>query len=254
MSVEAITKALASTVKPASKKFVLVALANCANDQFEAYPSAEYLSQATSLDRKTVQSALRSLRDDGYIQDTGHRMGKTGQVIVYRITFEVDAKTPENGVVKDAQKRNSTENGTVPVFPSKRPNFPSKEAQKRATEPSGNEREPSLRARAGRAREKVTLRKWFEVLGDEKAVPPDDPIFDYARRIGMPDGFLHLAWLKFQEQYLPTDKKYKDWRAHYRNAVKNNWFRLWYERDGEWHLTTAGRQMEIDREAMEKAA
>ena len=35
----------------------------------------------------------------------------------------------------------------------------------------------------------------------------------------------------------------KDWRAHYRNAVRHNWYRLWaINRQGEYFLTTEGEQ------------
>jgi hypothetical protein len=128
MSVEAITWALSQQIKPSSAKFVLVALSNCADGRdFIAWPSVAYLVEATNQDRKTVQANLAHLRDLGFIEDTGERRGSTKQVIVYRL------KTPENGGVnnsgKEAQKRNSTENGTVPFLDGKRPEIPSKEAQ-----------------------------------------------------------------------------------------------------------------------------
>ena len=128
MSVEAITWALNQQIKPSSAKFVLVALANCADGRdFIAWPSVAYLVEATSQDRKTVQANLASLRKQGFIEDTGERRGSTKQVVVYQL------KTPENGPVnnsvKEAQKRNSTENGTVPFLDGKRPEIPTKEAQ-----------------------------------------------------------------------------------------------------------------------------
>lgn len=128
MSVEAITWALNQHIKPSSAKFVLVALSNCADGRdFIAWPSVAYLVEATSQDRKTVQANLALLREQGFIEDTGERRGSTKQVVVYRL------KSTENGPVdnsgKDAQKRNSTENGTVPFSDGKRPNIPTKEAQ-----------------------------------------------------------------------------------------------------------------------------
>lgn len=123
MSVEAITWALSQTVKHSSAKFVLVVMANRADGDMVCWPSMADICAQTSQDRKTVMENMRRLREEGFIEDTGVRKGSTGQVVVYRL------KTPENGTVKEAQKRNSTENGTVPFFPDKGPVFPMKEAQ-----------------------------------------------------------------------------------------------------------------------------
>ena len=123
MSVEAITWALAQQVPHSSAKFVLVVMANCADAEMVCWPSAAHLCDQTSQDRKTVQENMRRLKDWGYIEDAGERKGSTKQVIVYRL------KTPENGPVKEAQKRNTSENGTHPIFPPNRPEIPHKEAQ-----------------------------------------------------------------------------------------------------------------------------
>ena len=124
MSVEAITWALKEPVCQSSTKFVLVVLANCANSEtFEAYPSVKFISDATAQDRKTVLSNLKKLLESGHISDTGRRAGHTGQVVIYRLN------SAENGTLKQSQKRNSTENGTVPNFPPNSTVFPTKESQ-----------------------------------------------------------------------------------------------------------------------------
>ena len=97
MSNEAITYVMGLTIGNSSRKFVMIALANYANADGEAYPSCAALEQITEMNRKTILAATRSLCDSGFISDTGQRKGRTGQVIVYKI----------NGL-------NSTENGTVP--------------------------------------------------------------------------------------------------------------------------------------------
>ena len=117
MSIEVISKVLKLNVRPSSCKFVLVALANCANDEnHECYPSVKYLCDATSQDRKTVLENIKRLREFGYIQDTGKRKGVTGQISVYKIIVNPAKKTD-----------NSPENGTVPFFPSNSTVFPVKE-------------------------------------------------------------------------------------------------------------------------------
>ena len=151
MSVAALTWAFGLNLKPATAKFVLVALADNADDEGRAFPSVESLISKTSLDRKTVIRALDELEQMEVLTDTGSRVGRTKQVKVYRLTW----KRPESGSVRTASQRvpdseHNPVNGTVPeippkgpVFPSKGPVFPSKESQKRDTEPSGNPQEPS---------------------------------------------------------------------------------------------------------------
>lgn len=70
-------------------------------------------------------AAIDTLEKNGYLIDTGERRGKTRQVKVYF----VNVNGTENGTVKECQKRDSTENGTVPDFPSKSTVFPAKEYQ-----------------------------------------------------------------------------------------------------------------------------
>jgi Helix-turn-helix domain len=142
VSVEAITWALAQSVERSSTKFVLVAMANCAGPDMTCWPSVAYLCAATAQDRKTVIENIKRLRESGFIEPTDGRKGATGQVVVYSL------KRPETGTVKEAQKRNSSENGTVPKFPSKSPVFPIKESRFSAeTVPKtghGTVREPSI--------------------------------------------------------------------------------------------------------------
>ena len=124
MSVEAITWVISQKVTHSSAKFVLVMLANCADGKdFVAWPSVAYLSECTGQDRKTVLENLKRLREAGFIEDTGERKGSTKQVTVYRI------KCPINGTVKEAQKRNSTENGTVPDYTANSPVIPCKQSR-----------------------------------------------------------------------------------------------------------------------------
>lgn len=142
MSVEAITWALKLPIKHSSAKFVLTVLANCASgDTWLAYPSVAYLAEATGQDRKTVLANLVRLRELGFIEDSGRRMGDTKQVIVYRLLAGQQIETVPK--TEQSQKRNSSENETVPkstgkspVFPSKQSRFSAKQSQKRDTEPS----------------------------------------------------------------------------------------------------------------------
>lgn len=85
----------------------------------------------------------------------------------------------------------------------------------------------------------------------EKPIPEDDPVFDYANGLDLPIDFIRYAWVEFKRKYGDNDKKQKDWRAHFRNAVKENWYGIWFDKAGQWELTTRGKQ--IQKETREKA-
>jgi len=77
-----------------------------------------------------------------------------------------------------------------------------------------------------------------------KAIPENHAVFAYAKQAELPDDFMALAYRRFRDRYLNDDpaKVYNDWPAAFRNAVKDNWFKLWRVDDRGWQLTTTGQQ------------
>lgn len=89
----------------------------------------------------------------------------------------------------------------------------------------------------------LEIQTWLDSLGDQDAIPESDPIFDYADKAGIPADFLALSWKRFVEDMTERKTKKRDWRAHYRNAVRGNWFKIWWvDCDGQYRLTTVGEQ------------
>lgn len=114
MSLEVLTWAFRQEIRPATRKITLVALADCSNaDTGEAFPAIATMQRMTSLNRKTLIRAIDDLQTSGWIEDTGKRVGGTGQVKVYRIV----GYRPENGTVKESQIYH--ERG--PILPPKSP-------------------------------------------------------------------------------------------------------------------------------------
>lgn len=108
MSIDALNWAMKLELEKSSVKFVLVCLANRANDNTSlCFPSIKQLEEDTCQDRKTVIANLRALCQLGLIEDTSERVGATKQIIVYRIMV---GSSPKIGT--------GTENGTVPVLES----------------------------------------------------------------------------------------------------------------------------------------
>ena len=90
-----------------------------------------------------------------------------------------------------------------------------------------------------------TLTDWIAELGDNDAVPADDPIFDWAAKVGIPRDWIALAWWVFEGRYTGDGqgraKTYADWRATFRNAVREDWLKLWRAGADGFVLTTAGQ-------------
>jgi hypothetical protein len=75
MSIWATTWAFEQTVKPVGRKFVLVCLANFADERGFCFPSQETLATMTDQGVSTVREHLKTLESDGYI-DRQHRYAK----------------------------------------------------------------------------------------------------------------------------------------------------------------------------------
>lgn len=95
-------------------------------------------------------------------------------------------------------------------------------------------------------KEETSLQTWLEAVkaAGEKAIPADDPILAEAVKMGVPGDFMLLAWAEFKQRYSREGaKRYKDWRATFRDAIRRNYMKLWYfNAQGECALTTAGEQ------------
>jgi phage replication O-like protein O len=106
----------------------------------------------------------------------------------------------------------------------------------------------------GRARRpELSFVDWMAACkaAGELSIPKDDPIFDYAEKQGLPIDFIRFAWLEFRRKAMDSKKGQRDWRAHFRNAVRENWYSLWFEKEGGFLLTTRGKQVKREHEGEE---
>ncbi|MBH1873541.1 hypothetical protein I5W30_04740 [Stenotrophomonas maltophilia] len=110
----------------------------------------------------------------------------------------------------------------------------------------------SDQGKGGRSkREKVTFNAFIENCraAGERPIRTDDPIFDFAEDAGIPREFVALAWWEFAIKHRDSGKLQKDWRAHFRDAVRRNWFKLWWcPPAGGCELTTSGVQVKRERD------
>lgn len=145
---------------------------------------------------------------------------------------------------------NLDEDGEKPS-PSKVPSKPlasqeiEKEIEKETyTASSGEEADPVT---AGKAKSTAkTFKSWIDSLpADEFAISPEDPIYADTAKSGIRDEFVMLCWAEFKERHTTGERKstrQKDWRATFRNAVRDNWYKFWAVNGaGECFLTSQGK-------------
>lgn len=109
MSFVATRWAWAQKTQSSSQKLVLLALADCAeNDSWEYNPSVARLSSMTGLDRKTIMKALLQLANDGLVTARGRNGGKKTYVLNGR---PVPNMGQVNGAT-DTKNGTGTESGT----------------------------------------------------------------------------------------------------------------------------------------------
>ena len=96
------------TIKPATAKLILLAMADRADEEHQCFPSMKRLVEDTSLDKKTVTTGIARLEADGFLIDTGARKGRTQQVRVLQLNLHMET------IGKGTQKRNPSENGSLP--------------------------------------------------------------------------------------------------------------------------------------------
>lgn len=137
------------------KRLVLLSLADRAGEDHCAYPSVARLVEDTEMDRKTVLKIIDELIQDGLIEDTGERKGRTKQVKVYRLvgvngretvptmeSFDAeteDLKGPNIGTVPTTEQfQRSVER--VPTFRGKSPNVGTRNLSKNLSIESKNKK------------------------------------------------------------------------------------------------------------------
>jgi hypothetical protein len=79
-----------------SRKFILVALADYADDNGVCWPCMRSLRTKTNLDRKVVLASVKELIARNLVKDTGKRKGRTTQVRVLQVVHN-----PKYGMVPD---------------------------------------------------------------------------------------------------------------------------------------------------------
>lgn len=99
---------------------------------------------------------------------------------------------------------------------------------------------------------KISFAEWQASIPEgEEAFPLGHYVHQYVADVGLPEIFQDLAWFHFSATFAAdASKKQADWPRHFRNALKGNWCKAWWINDqGEYCLTTVGKQLQKQMEA-----
>lgn len=233
MSIRTMARVWEESQHSGTNLLMLLAVADFSDDDGIAYPSVDKLAKKCRMSKRNAQDRLRELSDSGELVVLKNQGPPPKFPNLFRINLSALGVKPTAPVQPTSPVQCSVDRGAVQRSEGVKPTAP---------KPSVNNQEPSTRSRANTG---VTLKAFLDQCKRDEQSPirEDDPIFAYAEKVGIDDEMLEVCWAEFKARYLPTDKRQKDWRDHYRNAVRRNWYGLWFIKHGEsaqW--TTAGEQ------------
>jgi hypothetical protein len=214
----------------------MLALADWSDDAGKCYPSISSIAEKTRLSRSQAQRNVHKLIEGGFLVVTANALGGSpAQTRHYRIALSrLTGSTHATGSV-DATGRIHAAEGSHGCA-----NRGSTHATQTVIEPSITVKKVSRIKKTG-----ITLNQFLEdcKANSEKTFPENDPVFEYADTVGIDHEMVAVCWQEFKAAYLPGKKTYADWRAAFRNAVRKNYYKLWFVREGEqaaW--TSVGEQ------------
>lgn len=237
--------AVMNSAEPASTKLALLALAEFANpDGGGAIPGFPRLAAMTSQSEKTCRRAFEDANGRWFSREAVKLAGKDWRAYSYTL------KLPEGADTMTARSREGADTVTGP-----NPGRCGHSGEMvRTLAPEGAVTVSTVLGRAPRKSTKekkrsqgMTFQEWEASMTDDVLIPNDHHVFAYAERVGLPRSFLELCWHVFMKRYQEDGKaRYSDWRSHFRNAAENNWYHLWWiDGEGQYQLTTKGRQADI---------
>lgn len=229
-----------------SELLALLALADWSDDDGRCWPAIAAISKKTRLSRSQTQRVVHALIDSGYVTVTGNETGgapgstRQYRIVLSKLTGRMDATGSAN-----ATGRTDAADGSHGCAETGRTDATQTVIEPSLTVKGAAQALPTPPGKPRSRKTDLTLQAFLEhcKTSGEGAIPESDPIFAYAEKVGIDSAMLAVCWAEFKAAFLPTDKRQKDWRAHFRNAVRRNWYKLWFLKDGEaaqW--TTVGEQ------------
>jgi hypothetical protein len=235
MSIRVMTQVWDDFPGGGSELLTMLALADWSDDAGKCYPAISSIAKKIRLKERQAQRVVHQLIANGFVKVIGNEFGGApGASRQYRLNLSCltgvthDTPVSQTGVMEDAdgchpRRLTGVTHDTLTVI------------------------EPSITVKkvSSRKNHSISLKQFLEdcKANREKTFPENDPVFEYADTVGIDQEMIATCWQEFKAAYLPGKKTYADWRSHFRNAVRRNWYKLWYLKAGEvaqW--TSAGEQ------------
>jgi len=238
-----------SRLKPADVSVLAVVLERINSKSGYAWPSLNTIAEDACSNRSTVKRSMRRLVEFSYLKKT---KGDSTRSTRYRIgsggRLQAPTKKSFGGCLKD-------QDVGVEMLPKV---GAAETPESFDLNPSNESDDTNNQIKSSKLIEKtskgIAFSTWMDSIGNSFAIPADDAVFAYARNIGLPLEMIHLAWHEFEARYERSPFRSKDWRIVFRNFVRRNTGKLWYERNEQFLLTTAGSQLmrEVEHETGER--
>lgn len=208
--------------------------------------SASQIGDLCNIGRNHVSETLGQLAKLNVITK---RQGSYGLIIGVNKDYKFwGAASPKSGLVPNQDSPKSGLGKVVPIRDAGSPKLGQVDSPKSGhTKENLSKENQQKKARSRNSRPEVCFADWMGSVKTEgeKPIPEDHAVFSYADKIGLPIEYVRLCWLEFKRTFADNGKKkYSDWPSAFANYVRKNYFRLWFEKDGQWLLTTAGIQLQ----------
>ncbi|CAG9932213.1 helix-turn-helix domain-containing protein [Candidatus Nitrotoga arctica] len=238
MSIRVMSMVWENYLKGGSEKLALLALADWCNDQGSSlHPSINAIAKKINVSESQARRIIHGFIKDGYLEVIGnHSGGNPGQSRQYKLNLK-NLATPSMDATPSVS--------ATPSMDARLPLAPVRETPSTHDTLTTKNHHRTTKKISRSKKTDITLKQFLEACKEnsEQAIPESDPIFEYAKTVGLEVEMIAACWQEFKADYLPTQKTYKDWRKTFRNSVRGNWKKLWFMKPGEaaqW--TTAGEQ------------
>lgn len=240
MSIKLMTMAFNAYVFNPVRKLILIKLCDNANDDGVCWPSYAKIADQCEVSRRCVMEHIKWLSDNGFLVIESRFKDGNQSSNCYTISTQ---KLMESSASYGENCSPPSDPGSPPLVNVVHP--PSDPGSPRTIIEPSKESNDLVSAKKKTKSELLTFPEWSAktLANGEKLIPDGHHIFDDAKKMGIPDDYLFLAWTVFKDYYTTDNlKKYKDWRAVFVKSIKGDWLKLWaFNRDGECFLTPKGR-------------
>lgn len=249
-------------------KMVLLSICDNANEEGQAFLLVKTIAKKCGMDRATIYRHIAELERLGCIARRA-RPGRSSIFLVYASKFP-EAPADDGEDFEPVANCDPSHPATSPV--ANCDTYPSQIATPLSQPATHNhlltlttpkkgavEDKPAKKATPKRAKSsEITLTEFLDQCDDADVeyIPGTDPIFEYATTIGLSREMVLVAWHSFEQRYATSTKRYADWRAAFRNAIRGNWLKLWYRPadSSAFRFTTAGEQAMLEARAAKAIA